>query len=228
MGQVLGLPRQVLADLGSRRSPRRREGRGAGRRPAQAGLAERRRVLLMRRHPLEGVKSMCRMPGLTQLTSTRCGVPRAPHELRPDGSPRSRSTGPGDALAHRRRRGLFRRDHRASCLPQAPPIRLRRVQYLLGPTRINFDPAALWALVRTVGVYPAGSVLHLDSVSRAVLSPNPQDVRRPNCRVLVRPDGTPAEENAVEEWTPMPAERSVTRVLKPEEYASPTAEHLAA
>jgi hypothetical protein len=48
------------------------------------------------------------------------------------------------------------------------------------------------------------------------------------CRVLVRPDGSAPPEDQPEEWTPMPAERSVVRVLRPEEYAFNTAEQLAA
>jgi hypothetical protein len=46
--------------------------------------------------------------------------------------------------------------------------------------------------------------------------------------VLVWPDGTMAAEDRQEDWTPMPAERSVTRVLHPEEYTFNTAEQLAA
>jgi hypothetical protein len=103
------------------------------------------------------------------------------------------------------------------------------LQYMLGPARVSFDPAALWALVRTVGLYPAGTVVETDSHHVVlVLGPNPQDVVRPHCRVLVRPDGTSPPPDAPEEWNPMPRSRSVLRVIRPEEVTVDTAEQLAA
>jgi hypothetical protein len=103
------------------------------------------------------------------------------------------------------------------------------LQYLMGPVRVQFDPAVLWALVRTVGLYPAGSLL--TTASGAVVlsvSPNPKDLRRPHCRVLVRADGTPVPDDQPETWDPMPDSESVIRVLKPEEYSANTADLLAA
>jgi len=60
------------------------------------------------------------------------------------------------------------------------------------------------------------------------VSPNPVDVRRPMCRVLVNPDGTSAPEETPELWSPMPSDRHVVRVLKPEEHTFATSEYLAA
>jgi hypothetical protein len=60
------------------------------------------------------------------------------------------------------------------------------------------------------------------------VSPNPQDLRRPFCRVLVRPDGTPVPEDAEETWDPMPASDGVVRVLCPEETTLDAQEALAA
>ena len=93
------------------------------------------------------------------------------------------------------------------------------LQYMLGPSRIQFDTMALWALVRTVGLYPAGTVL-LTASNHVVLSlsPNPGDLRRPNVRVIVRPDGAVVPESEVETWDPMPATESVVKVLEPEDY----------
>ena len=103
------------------------------------------------------------------------------------------------------------------------------LQYLLGPARVQFDPAVLWSLVRTVGLYPAGSMLltHSNHVVLAV-SPNPEDLRRPYCRLLVRPDGTAVPEDTEETWDPMPASESVQRVLRPEELQLDAQELLAA
>jgi len=99
----------------------------------------------------------------------------------------------------------------------------------MGPSRVSFDPAALWALAKTVGLYPAGSVLVTESGYVVLaLSPNPADIRRPNSRVLVRPDGTMEPDENAETWNPMPATEQVARVLRPEEHSVNTGELLAA
>jgi hypothetical protein len=46
--------------------------------------------------------------------------------------------------------------------------------------------------------------------------------------VLVHPDGSSAPEENAELWSPMPPERHVLRVLKPEEHSFATSELLAA
>jgi hypothetical protein len=90
---------------------------------------------------------------------------------------------------------------------------------MLGNERKHFDPAVLWALVKTVGLYPAGSVLLTASGHLLLsLSPNADDGRRPHCRVLARPDGSIPPEDAPETWDPMPPGEQVTRVLQPEEH----------
>jgi len=232
MGQALGLSRQVLADLGV-----------AGllhdvgklavpgdvlRKPARLTPEEWE---TMQRHPLEGVKMTMRMPGLSALTLDtmrvclehhmnfdRTGYPEVAHEW--GQATLSRIVAVGDCFDaitahrtyHRRPRSAF-----------------EALQYLLGPTRVSFDPAVLWALVRTVGLYPAGSVLLTESGHIALaLSPNPEDSRRPFCRVLVEPDGSKPPLEREEEWSPMPADVRVVRVLRPEECDLPIAEELAA
>ena len=93
------------------------------------------------------------------------------------------------------------------------------LQYMLGPVRVHFDPAVLWSLLRTVGLYPAGSVMVTESNHVALsLSPNHDDLRRPHARILVRPDGSSPPEDAPELWDPMPSDQAVARVLKPEEH----------
>lgn len=71
--------------------------------------------------------------------------------------------------------------------------------------------------MRTVGLYPAGSVLLTDSHHVVLsLSPNPKDLRRPHCRVLRRPDLRVLDLNSPEIWDPMPAHEKVVQVLDPE------------
>jgi len=232
MGQALGLSRQVLADLGV-----------AGllhdvgklavpgdvlRKPARLTPEEWE---MMQRHPLEGVKMTMRMPGLTALTLDtirvclehhmnfdRTGYPEVAHEW--GQATLSRIVAVGDCFdAITAHRSYHRR----------PRSAFEALQYLLGPTRVSFDPAVLWALVRTVGLYPAGSVLLTDTGHIALaLSPNPEDSRRPFCRVLVDPDGSKPPPEREEEWSPMPADVRVVRVLRPEECDLPIAEELAA
>ncbi len=232
MGQSLGLSRQVLADLGV-----------AGllhdigklsvpgdvlRKPARLSAEE---WALMQRHPLEGVKMTMRMPGLSMLTLDtmrvclehhmnfdRTGYPEVAHEW--GQATLSRIVAVADCFdaitAHR-------------AYHSRPRTTFEALQYLLGPTRVSFDPAVLWALVRTIGLFPAGSVLSTDSGHIALaLSPNPDDPRRPFCRVLVEPDGSVPPAAQAKEWSPMPAGVSVVRVLRPEEYDLPIAEQLAA
>src|SRR5262245_9757080 len=232
MGQALGQSRQVLADLGVA-ALLHDVGKIAVpgevlRKPAKLSNEEWHMV---RRHPIEGVKMICRMPGLTALTLDalrvclehhmnydRTGYPQIETEW--GQATLSRIVAVADCFdAITAHRAYHRR-------PRTP---FEALQYMLGPSRVTFDPAVLWALVRTVGLYPAGSVMQTDSGHLVLsLSPNPADVRRPVCRVLVYPDGSPAPEDNAEQWNPMPQECNVLRVLKPEEHTFATSEYLAA
>ena len=232
MGQALGLSHQVLADLGVA-ALLHDIGKLAVpgdvlRKPDKLTNEE---WVLMKRHPLEGVKMTMRMPGLSLLTldSMRVclehhmnfdltGYPDVGHEW--GQATMSRIVAVGDCFdaitAHR-------------AYHKRPRSSFEGLQYLLGPSRVGFDPAVLWALVKTVGLYPAGSVLLTDSGHVVLaLSPNVQDARRPHCRVLAYPDGSSPSPDAPEQWSPMPPERSVVRVLRPEEVGMSTAEQLAA
>jgi HD-GYP domain-containing protein (c-di-GMP phosphodiesterase class II) len=232
MGQALGLQRQALADLGVTallhdigkvavpgdvlRKP-------AGLTPDEWGFIQR--------HPLEGVKMMFRMPGLTGLALDAMrvslehhmnfdltGYPEVGHEWAQATMTRIVSLADCfDAMT------AHRTYHKRARTP------FEALQYLLGPARVQFDPAVLWSLVRTVGLYPAGSVLLTRSNHVALsVSPNPADLRRPFCRVLVRPDGTALPDDLEEIWSPMPATDAVTRVLRPEETTVDAQERLAA
>jgi hypothetical protein len=60
------------------------------------------------------------------------------------------------------------------------------------------------------------------------VSPNPDDLRRPHCRVIMNPDGRQEPEDQPTLWSPMPPEQSVVHVLRPEEHTVQTSGYLAA
>lgn len=232
MGQQLGLPRQTLADLGV-----------AGllhdlgkmsvpgdvlRKPGSLSSEE---WAMMRRHPIEGALMVSRMPGLSivmldsmraclehHMNYNRTGYPEV--DLEWGQATMSRIVAMADVFdaitAHR-------------AYAKRPHTPFEALQILLGPNRVNFDPAVLWALVKSVGLYPAGTVLQTASGHVVlVTSPNPKDGLRPHCRVLVRPDGSAPAEDAPELWEPMPDGDRAVRVLLPEEYKGKTSDLLAA
>jgi HD-GYP domain-containing protein (c-di-GMP phosphodiesterase class II) len=187
--------------------------------------------VVMRRHPLEGLKGMLRLPGLSQLTMDAMRA-AFEHHMNLDGtgypevgipwtqSPASRIVAVADCFdaitAHR-------------AYHKRPRSTYEGLALLLGPARVQFDPAALWALLRTIGLYPPGTLLLLDSGEVVLsLTPNPADVRRPTVRVVLRAGGSPAPHDPPEDWSPLPAERRVERVLPPQEVAADAQEYLAA
>jgi hypothetical protein len=93
----------------------------------------------------------------------------------------------------------------------------------------HFDPGVVWALIKTVGFYPAGTVMLTESGYVTLsLSPNPRDLGRPHCRVLLRPDSSLPDPESPEVQDPMPAGQEVARTLAPEEFAVDTNVLLAA
>ncbi len=231
IGQQLGLARQALADLGV-----------AGllhdlgklavpaevlRKPAALSAQE---WALMRRHPMEGVKIMTRMPGLSPLTVDVMRV-AFEHHMNMD------STGYPEVGLAWEQSALSRIVAVADCFDAITAHRVYKrpfstyeaLQQLLGPNRVHFDPAVLWGLLRTVGLYPPGALLVLDS-GHVVLSltPNPENPRCPVVRVVLQPGGSLASQDPPEDWNPLPAECRVERVLPPEEAVAETQEYLAA
>jgi HD-GYP domain-containing protein (c-di-GMP phosphodiesterase class II) len=232
MGQALGLPRGVLANLGVAALL---HDLGKINVPAEVlrkpGRLDEEEWEHIRRHPLEGVKITSRMPGLNLLmldtmrvsfehhrTLDGGGYPRvaAPRPL----SPLSRVVAVADVFdaltAHRA--------YRKRAFTGFEALRM-----LTGPDRDRYDEAALWALMRSVGLYPAGTLLRTASGHVVVsLSPNTRDLARPHCRVLERPDRTRVPDDTPETWEPMPAHDSVVRVLSPEDWPGDTEALLAA
>ena len=232
IGQTLGFPRGTLANLGV----------GAllhdvGKLTvpvdvlAKPGRLDSAEWDLIRRHPLEGAKAVTRMPGLSAQTLDALNICLY-HHVRNDGSgyPKMARSGQPPTLA--------RIVAVADCYDAMTTHRSYRdrpftgheaLGIMLGEDRHLFDPAALWALVQTVGLYPAGTLLETDS-GHMVLSLNNdrEDLRRPHCRVLEYPDGRHALEGRPEIWEPMPRHERVKRVVPPEEFEAEVERLLAA
>jgi HD-GYP domain-containing protein (c-di-GMP phosphodiesterase class II) len=232
IGQRLGLSRPVLANLGVAAllhdlgklavSPAVL---------AKPGRLDPEEWALMERHPLEGMKMVARMPGLSTLTVDLMIVCLQHHRMC-DGKGYPRTSVPArlatasrivtasdcfDAMtAHRQYRAR-------------PFSGYEALQLMMSADRGRFDPAALWALVQTVGLYPAGTLMRTsDGFLVLSLHPNPKDPRRPVCRVLERSDGTTPLETHPEVWDPMPPEIEVAAVVPPGEFEGEVERLLAA
>lgn len=222
MGQRLGLSRTELADLGvaallhdvgKLTIPPEVLGK-----PGRFTTEEWN---LMQRHPIEGFKIVARMPGLSGLTLGAMQVCLQHHLTCEHGGY------PGIGRPYRHST-LARIVSVADCFDAMTAHRAYRkrpftgyeaLQQLLGRERASFDPVALWSLLRTIGIYPAGTIM-LTPSGYMVLSvnPNPADPARPHCRVLSRPDGSMPMDTDSALWEPMPPDESVARVVLPEEF----------
>lgn len=232
MGQVLGLDRATLANLGVAALL---HDLGKLEVPLEVlhkpGKLTPEEWSLIQRHPLEGVKLVSRLPGLTTLTLDVMRI-AFEHHMHVDGGgyPRLATRRPMLALS----RIVAVSDcydamtaHRA--YRSRPFTGREALEHIMGPEGAHHDPAALWALVRSVGLFPAGSVMVTASGHELLsLTPNPADPYRPHCRVLRHPDGRIPDPETPELWEPMPAGHHVTRVMLPEEYPVPTELLLAA
>ena len=222
MGQMLGLSRQALADLGVAGLLH-----DVGKLSVPSSVLQKPAALspeewdLMRRHPIEGLKMMTHMPGFSSLILDSMRV-CLEHHMNFD------RTGYPEIKADWGQSAMSRIVAVADCFDaitahrayhKRPRSAFEGLQYMLGPSRIQFDPMSLWALVKTVGLYPAGTVLLTESNHVVLsLSPNPSDLRRPHCRVMVRPDGSVLSDEEVVSWDPMPPSETAVRVLEPEDY----------
>lgn len=222
MGQRLGLSRTELADLGvaallhdigKLTIPPDVLGK-----PGRFSAEEWR---MMQRHPIEGLKTVSRMPGLSALTRSAMEVCLQHHRTADGGgyppvegtrrlSPLARIVSVADCFDAMTAHRAYRR---------RPFTGYEALQQLLGHERESFDPVALWALVRTIGLYPAGTIM-LTPSGYMLLStnPNPLDPARPQCKVLSRPDGSMPMDPDSSVWDPMPPDESVARVMLPEEF----------
>lgn len=232
IGQVLGLPRHELADLGVA-ALLHDVGKVAV--PVSVlqkpGQLEPEEWAAIRRHPLEGLKLVCRMPHLSRLTLETARVAYEHHQTL-DGSGYPASAGAARASTSARIVAVADffdalTAHRAYRTRPLTPF--EAMHLLLRTERRKFDTAPIWGLLRAVGHYPAGTLLESRTGFVVMsLSPALEDSHRPHCQVLVRPDGSTPSDDAPEYWDPMPAADSVARVIPPEEFPGSAARPLAA
>ncbi|NNE09865.1 MAG: HD domain-containing protein [Gemmatimonadetes bacterium] len=176
----------------------------------------------IQRHPLEGARLLSRQAGLTygsvesiraallhHRTHDGAGYPSAPRPVRQPTAARIICVADCfDAMT----------GHRA--YREKPLTGYEALHQMIGAEASRFDPAVLWALVQTVGLYPPGTLLETES-GYVLLSrePNPNDIRRPTCVVLREPGGREpggreAGGNIADTtWNPMPAGERVRAVL---------------
>ncbi len=223
IGQKLGLPRAALANLGVAALM---HDLGKLLVPAEVlqkpGRLTPEEMDLVRPHPLHGVRMISRLRGLMPLTLD-CMRVAFQHHMNIDHSGYPQVPGGGGQAVFSRIvtvADLFDAltSHRA--YRTRPYTGFEALRVLVNRRRQHLDPGATWALVRTVGFYPAGTAMITES-DHVVLSvsPNPADLGRPYCRVLLRPDLSAPDPASPESWDPMPAGEKIARVLMPEEFA---------
>jgi HD-GYP domain-containing protein (c-di-GMP phosphodiesterase class II) len=174
----------------------------------------------VRRHPLEGAKLIARSTTLN-LTTLRSMHVALEHHMTPD------DDGYPDMGERWRPSILSRIVSVADCFVSLQTHRSARgtgvtpymaLGMMLGPLKPRFDPALLWALVQTVGIYPPGQlVLMDDDTVAAVLAPNAQDLARPHVRIVLDASRVVLHGEPIE-WRPIPADHAIVRALRPEEY----------
>lgn len=173
------------------------------------------------RHPAEGARLLAKSTTLNR-TTLRCMRVALEHHAHADGSgypklsPQYRVSLVARLVAladcfvslqtHRSRKGLL----------ITPSEALGR---MLGPLHRKFDPALLWALVQTVGFYPAGQIVELDDRSIAVVTaPNRNDLARPHVRIVREPNGQIVRPEEARELKPIPNDMTVRRAIPGTEY----------
>jgi HD-GYP domain-containing protein (c-di-GMP phosphodiesterase class II) len=231
MAHFLGLDRRALADIGVA-ALFHDVGKSAVShlitRPFDEFTDEERAAA--ERHPIEGAKLIARSTALNQTTlrSMRValehhvhpgglGFPHVPREWKT--SLLSRIVAVADCYVSLQ---TYRSRHGANVTPY------QALGMMLGPLRRSFDPVMLWALVQSVGLYPPGSMVELsDGMIALVLGPNPNDVERPNVKVVARADQRRITPEEALEHRPLSKELTIKRVLKSEEYPEASEEQAA-
>ena len=222
IGQVLGLDRRQLADLGVA-VLLHDVGKGVVADQIHHALEEftPEERAAAERHAVEGAKLITKNTVLSQ-TTLRCIRVALEHHMGPGGtgyphtdppwgpSLLSRVTAVADCyvnlLTHRSERGKNMTPYKA-------------LSTMFGPLQDRFDLGVLWALIQVVGFYPPGQMVKLDDDSVAlVVAHNREDPARPHLRLVLHPNGRGVKANENIEFRPLPPDRSIKRALRAKEY----------
>jgi len=233
-GRRVGLPKRMLGDLGVAGIL---HDLGKASIPAwvlnKPGKLTPEEWKLMTDHPVQGVKLIAKLRGLNDL-ALRSMVVAYEHHLNYD---RSGYPKLDDKLE---RQTLFGRIVAiADCFDAMTAHRSYRrtpftpyeaLHYMITENREKFDPVILRAFVHTVGMYPAGTVVLLDTNEIAVVTAhNPRDLFRPNVKIVADRERNPvdgASLSLVEKNPEGGHAASIVSALDPEEYGINIAEAL--
>jgi HD-GYP domain-containing protein (c-di-GMP phosphodiesterase class II) len=190
---------------------------------------------LMTEHPVQGVKMLAKMKGLNDL-ALRAMIVAFEHHLNFDlsGYPQ---------IGHKAKQSLFGRivsiadcfdamtAHRA--YRRTPFTPYEALQQIVTKNRDKFDPLLLKAFINTVGMYPAGTVVLLDTNEIAVvIAHNAHDIFRPRVRVVADKERKRLEEGPMVDLSVRNEETGafavgIVSALNPEEYGVNVADALA-
>jgi HD-GYP domain-containing protein (c-di-GMP phosphodiesterase class II) len=221
MGQHLGLDRKALADLGVA-ALFHDVGKAAVADLVHHAIdefdAEEWRAV--RQHPLEGAKLIASTAELNA-TTLRCMKVALEHHLGgKDGYPaalRERQTSVLSRIVAVADTMVSFQMHRSERGPLVTPY--KALAMTLNELRGNVEDALLWALVKSVGVYPPGQIVELDDGTIAmVVTPNAEDPARPSVRVLCDTLGHLLDSSEMKVLNPLPEDRVILRALEVEEY----------
>jgi HD-GYP domain-containing protein (c-di-GMP phosphodiesterase class II) len=189
---------------------------------------------VMNDHPIQGVKMIAKMRGLNEL-ALRAMIVAFQHHLNYDKSGYPLLDGCEDQCLFSRIVAVVdcfdaMTAHRAYRRNAFTPY--EALHMMITENGNKFDPIILKAFINTVGMYPAGTVVLLDTNEIGVVTePSPHDIFRPKVKVLRdrdrrEVDGAVLELNARDDATGAYA-ASVVSALNPEEYGVNVADALA-
>jgi putative nucleotidyltransferase with HDIG domain len=176
---------------------------------------------VMKTHPVEGVKLITKLHGVSNL-AIRAMITAYEHHLNIDLTGYPRVKRPRD-------QNLFSRviaitdcfdamtAHRS--YQKDPFTPYEALHYMTTKLEDRFDTTLLKVFVRTVGIFPPGTVVRLNTGELAlVLSPSPNDVWSPTVQLLRDAEGEtcPPERISLEHEPPRVGRRVVADALRPE------------
>ncbi len=188
---------------------------------------------LMTDHPVQGVKMISKLRGLNEL-ALRAMIVAFEHHLNIDGSGYPKL---GDHLAM----SLFSRivaisdcfdamtAHRS--YRKTPFTPYEALHHMLVANKEKFDPLLIKAFVNTVGMYPAGTVVLLDTNEiGVVMEHNSQDIFRPKVKIVADRDRQRVSGAVMDLTQRVPGSDAyavgIVSALNPEEYGVNVADAL--